>query len=187
MRADVRRPIAVALAALALGTIHPAARSADVRLGDSRPSGMTKPRTYSKPAERPHPAQVDTISRPGPVKRATAGTPVRHVSVTVQVRPLDTAPGQYDRFALMQNEPNPAFGPTTLRFACASASRVTLSLFSIQGQRVAMAVDGFYPAGVHSVRWNATDDRGRPLTPGVYILHMKAGRFQRSRKLVIRP
>lgn len=175
------------LAALALGTIHPAARSAGVRLGDSRPSGIPKPRTYSKPAERPHPAQADTTSRPGPAKRATAGTPVRHVAVTVQVQSLDGGPGRYDRFDLMQNQPNPAFGPTTLRFSCASASRVILSVFSIQGQRLAAPVDGFYPAGAHSVRWNAIDDRGRPLTPGVYILHMKAGRFQRSRKLVIRP
>ena len=129
------------------------------------------------------PAKADTTARPVARDRPRAtGTPVRQIGVTVQVIP--GRPVAY-RFDFRRPWPNPASTNAMLRFSLAEAGPVTISVYSLFGQRVATPVRVYYAPGEYEVRWPTTDDRGRRLAPGMYILRMTAGRQVRTHKLAI--
>lgn len=83
-------------------------------------------------------------------------------------------------YGLAQNYPNP-FNPSTLiRYDLPSAGRVTLSVYSVLGQKVATLVDGERPAGTHEVRFTAAD-----LPSGVYLYRIQSGSFVQTKKMTL--
>jgi len=137
----------------------------------------------SRPDSIAHPFERDPIRPP----RRAPVTPVRQVAVTVQVVNLDGAPPFARRVDLRRPWPNPATSATLLRFSCAESGPVTITVYSVFGQRVATPVRGSYLPGEYEVRWSTTDDRGRRLQPGMYVIRMAAGRAIRTQKLAITP
>lgn len=76
-------------------------------------------------------------------------------------------------FALLPCSPNPFNAATIIRWeAPAGGGRVTLAVYDARGARVRLLVDGFQPAGRHSLRWDGRDDGGRALATGVYFCRM---------------
>jgi len=58
--------------------------------------------------------------------------------------------------------------------------RVTVEVYNLLGQRVAVLKDGeSMPAGVHTVVWEAPR-----LASGVYFVRMDAGSYRKAQKLV---
>jgi flagellar hook assembly protein FlgD len=39
-------------------------------------------------------------------------------------------------------------------------------------------------AGYKSIRWNATNDRNKPVSAGLYLYTIQAGEFRQTRKMV---
>lgn len=73
-------------------------------------------------------------------------------------------------FELTQNYPNPFNPATQLSYALPSSGIVRLQVFDILGRLVATLVaDERQDAGVHSVRWEGVDSRGRDVSSGVYF------------------
>lgn len=64
--------------------------------------------------------------------------------------------------------PNPMSSGTTLRFALPAEAAVSLEVFSADGRRVAIAQQGDFAAGTHSVNWDGRGQDGSPLAGGVY-------------------
>jgi len=85
-------------------------------------------------------------------------------------------------FDLSPNEPNPFGRQTTIRFALPTTSRVRLEVFDLAGRKIATLLDGNQPAGLHSVVFRA--DAEKDLPSGVYFVHMSAGAFERTRKML---
>ncbi len=83
-------------------------------------------------------------------------------------------PAAPDRYELFDNYPNPFNPSTTIGFALPAESRVTLSIYSLTGRRIAVLADGVLPAGQQSVVWNATDDAGREVPSGAYTYTLRA-------------
>ncbi len=84
------------------------------------------------------------------------------------------------QFELSQNFPNP-FNPVThIRYALPKASRVTIELFSINGQKVKVLKDMQQSAGYYTLTVNASD-----LASGVYIYRMRAGYFSALKKFIL--
>jgi hypothetical protein len=75
---------------------------------------------------------------------------------------------------LLTPYPNPANPSTTFRFALTEASRVNLHIYNILGQRVRTLMDETKPAGQWEARWDGQNDRGVPVSSGVYIVQMTA-------------
>jgi len=78
------------------------------------------------------------------------------------------------------NYPNPFNPSTVIRYFTAARSHVTLAVFTLLGQRVAMLVDGVEEAGEHSVRFDGTG-----LGAGAYFCRLRAGEFTAVRRLML--
>lgn len=85
-----------------------------------------------------------------------------------------------DKFSLSQNFPNPFNPTTTIDFALPAGRNVSISVFNILGQRVSTLVNGFLPAGDHSVVWNASG-----FASGVYIYRIHAGQFSMTKRMLL--
>lgn len=75
-----------------------------------------------------------------------------------------------ETFELMAAYPNP-FNPTTnLSFALQRSTEVSMSVYNVLGQRLVFKNLGVYPAGIHSITFDASH-----LSSGIYIVQMMAG------------
>ncbi len=92
----------------------------------------------------------------------------------------DTAPA-----VALSCRPNP-FGPsTTIHFALAIPSHVSVGIHDAAGRCVAELADGTYPPGEHALCWDGTDGGGKIVSRGVYFARLVAGSRHRAIKLVL--
>jgi hypothetical protein len=83
--------------------------------------------------------------------------------------------------------PNPASGPSIVRFGLPEEGRVTIEVFDPVGRRVRTLCDGLFPAGSHAVRWDGAAGGGRRAAAGVYLLRFSAlGRTITRTAIVVR-
>nr|MBN2278200.1 T9SS type A sorting domain-containing protein [candidate division Zixibacteria bacterium] len=85
-----------------------------------------------------------------------------------------------EEFALSQNYPNPFNPTTTIQFSLPSAGNVNLEVYNVLGQRVATLVDEALEAGVHTVRWDASNQ-----SSGIYLYRIKASEFVETKKMML--
>jgi hypothetical protein len=78
----------------------------------------------------------------------------------------------------------PAESPVTLRFSLPAASRLAVAIFDLHGRQMARLYDGIMSAGEHALRWDGRSPVG-PVAPGVYLVRLRAGDVERTRKLVV--
>ena len=83
-------------------------------------------------------------------------------------------------YLLAQNYPNPFNPVTNIRYAISDRQFVTLKVFDVLGNEVAILVNGEKPAGEYTVKFDASN-----LASGVYIYKIRAGEFTQSKKLVL--
>ena len=108
---------------------------------------------------------------------ATAGSP------TAIAQSNTTLPPGYE---LQQNYPNPFNSATTLRFALPVGGKIDLSIYNLQGRKVARLATGKQlAAGWHQVRWEGLDAHRRPLSSGVYFYRLECGGKAITRKLIL--
>ena len=82
-------------------------------------------------------------------------------------------------FTLKANYPNP-FNPTTaIRYQLSAISEVNLSIYDMNGKKVATLVNGSKLAGYHSVNWDASN-----ISSGIYFYRLQAGDFVDTKKMV---
>ncbi|MCP4569680.1 MAG: T9SS type A sorting domain-containing protein [FCB group bacterium] len=91
-------------------------------------------------------------------------------------------PGQ---FSLEQNSPNPFNPLTKIEFYLPRQSKVELSIYNIQGQKVATLINRSLPVGDHEIIWNGTDDAGKPVASGVYFYKIISGDLSQARKMIL--
>ncbi len=84
------------------------------------------------------------------------------------------------RFALYQNYPNPFNPSSIIRFDVSKPEHVTLQVFNLLGQQVAVLTDEQKSPGVYKVQFN-----GAGLSSGVYFHRLTAGEFTQAKKLVL--
>jgi hypothetical protein len=81
---------------------------------------------------------------------------------------------------LSQNYPNP-FNPSTLiEYAVPKAGKVKLEVFNIIGQSVAVLFEGAASAGVHRVKFEASD-----YPSGVYFYRLEHSSGTLTKKMVL--
>jgi hypothetical protein len=83
------------------------------------------------------------------------------------------------RVRLMPSHPNPFNPITNLSFTLPEADRVSLEIFNIMGQRVAMLVDEWLDAGEHTVSWDASR-----FASGVYLYRLRTSTHSETRRMM---
>jgi hypothetical protein len=84
------------------------------------------------------------------------------------------------KFELSQNYPNP-FNPATLiQYSIPELSDVTVKVFNVLGQEVALLVNEVQSPGVYKVNFNASN-----LSTGVYMYRIQAGDFVAVKKMML--
>ena len=86
---------------------------------------------------------------------------------------------------LNQNYPNPFNPTTTISFSIQNNRNLELSIYNIKGQKVKLLISDQLLAGQHSVVWDGRDDNNKPVGSGIYFYKLKAGDFQRVRKMIL--
>ena len=83
-------------------------------------------------------------------------------------------------FELRQNYPNP-FNPTTqISFTLPQASDVTLSVYNVIGQRVAVLANDVLQSGQHTYSFDASN-----LASGMYLYRLQTDNFSSVRKMML--
>jgi hypothetical protein len=85
---------------------------------------------------------------------------------------------------LLPSSPNPFTQETRVGFSLASPSWASLSLYDVAGRLVKTLDEGTFPAGERHLVWDGKNDRGEPVTSGVYFLRLDANGIQRISKIV---
>jgi hypothetical protein len=100
---------------------------------------------------------------------------------TLGVNEKESVSGYFpNTFRLYQNYPNPFNPTTTIEFSIPKSEFVTLKVYNILGEEVAMLVSERLSAGKYKYDWDAGD-----LTSGVYLYRIQAGDYVESKKMVL--
>jgi cytochrome c peroxidase len=91
------------------------------------------------------------------------------------------------RILLGGSRPNPFHGATEITFTLPGAAAVNLDVFDVAGRQVRRLLTESRPAGLHTVVWDATNDQGRRVAPGVYFYRLKADREANVQRVVLLP
>lgn len=105
-------------------------------------------------------------------------------AVVAGVLELQSTPRE---FALHQNFPNPFNPDTTIKYDLAESADVTLQIYNVLGQVVrTLVASEAQDAGRYQIRWNGMDERGVPVSSGIYFYQIAAdGKFSDVRKLML--
>lgn len=106
----------------------------------------------------------------------TGGTPGRKNSIT-GVAGSNQIALKYELFPAWPNPFNPS---TTFEFALPKSAFVTLKVYNLLGEEVAMLVAEQREAGIHKLNWDA-----RGLAIGVYLYRLEVGEFVEVKKLIL--
>ena len=109
---------------------------------------------------------------------------IKYQEIVLDVEDNSTLPGY---FSLEQNYPNP-FNPTTkIKFSIPRSTEyhsvqqnVTLKVYDVLGNEIAVLVDEYKPAGMYEVEFDASS-----LSSGVYMYQLRAGSFTQTRKMIL--
>jgi DNA-directed RNA polymerase subunit F len=103
---------------------------------------------------------------------------------------LDLTTGLQDNetmLSLDQNYPNPFAGKTTIGFNVPAGynAPVNLSVYNLQGQKVATLFEGSPTTGYNTFEFNRTAVNGQRLPGGIYFFTLRSGEMVLTRKMVI--
>ena len=95
-------------------------------------------------------------------------------------------------FNLMQNYPNPFNPVTKIRYSVPNSNgkefdqsiKVSLKVYDILGNEVAMLVDKQQPAGLYEVEFDS-DKINKKLTSGIYFYKLIAGTYSDLKKMIL--
>ena len=98
----------------------------------------------------------------------------------------ETAPLQFE---LAQNSPNPfarrTAQSTTIHYNLAEPGAVSLRVYNLLGQEVAVLVQRWQNRGRYTAPWDGRDQRGLAVAAGVYFYQLRAPNFSATRKLIV--
>jgi hypothetical protein len=83
-------------------------------------------------------------------------------------------------FELLQNFPNPFNPSTKIKFALPEKVKVTLSLYSILGEKIEELIDSDLDAGYHEIEFNASN-----LSSGIYFYKIETSNYSVVKKMIL--
>ena len=87
-------------------------------------------------------------------------------------------------FYLNQNYPNPFNPVTTLSYSLPKDESVNITIYDIMGRPVKTIQNSFQTKGFKFVQWDAKNDSNEPVSAGLYLYTIQAGKFRQTKKMV---
>ena len=88
-------------------------------------------------------------------------------------------------FSLLQNYPNPFNPSTTITFQLENTTDYELAIYDMTGKQVRLLEQGNKGPGVYTAIWNGQNDKRKLVGSGVYVIRLKSGNRQMSRKATL--
>ena len=88
-------------------------------------------------------------------------------------------------FTLIQNFPNPFNPVTSIRYDLPEDALVNITIYDLMGRVVKTLINDQQTAGYTSLRWDATNEAGSPVSAGIYLYTIQAGDFRQTKKMVL--
>jgi M6 family metalloprotease-like protein len=89
------------------------------------------------------------------------------------------------KLALHQNHPNPFNPTTTIAFTLPEGARVNLAIFNSKGELVRTLLDETMKEGYKETAWEGRNDRGNPVSSGVYFYRLTTGKKVLTKKMIL--
>ena len=107
------------------------------------------------------------------------------VSVIIESLDLDEDSAMHLDYKIHQNYPNPFNPVTTLHYDLPEDALVKITIYDMMGRIVNNLVSSTQNAGYKSIQWNATNNAGQPVSAGLYLYTIQAGKFRQTKKMVL--
>jgi len=88
-------------------------------------------------------------------------------------------------YALYNAYPNPFNPVTTLRYDLPEDANVNIIIYDMMGRVVSNLARSKQNAGYKSIQWNATNNQDQPVSAGVYLYSIEAGKFRQTKKMIL--
>jgi len=88
-------------------------------------------------------------------------------------------------FSISQNFPNPFTQTTTFTFSVPKVSKISLSIFDLQGQKIKTIFSGLKNPGIHTINWDRKNSKGQVTPSGNYLLKLNAREKTTIRKIAL--
>lgn len=89
----------------------------------------------------------------------------------------------------LSNYPNPFNPSTTIEFSIEQNQQyeqVELCIYNLIGQKVkTFLINSSTDQPINSVTWNGTDDKGLPVSSGIYLYRIKSGGYEQVNKMIL--
>jgi hypothetical protein len=86
---------------------------------------------------------------------------------------------------LENNYPNPFNPVTSIKYSIATDSRVNLTVYNVNGQRIRTLVDENQKRGSYSVEWDGKGSKGNAVSSGVYFYRIRTDTYSCSQKMIL--
>ena len=93
--------------------------------------------------------------------------------------------GMQSSIFLAQNSPNPFNDNTRIEYFIPERTQVTIRIYNISGQLVSTLLNKVQNAGINSINWNASDENGNKVDPGLYIYRIESNGETQSRRMLL--
>ena len=90
-----------------------------------------------------------------------------------------------EKFMLHKNFPNPFNPATTIGYELPKNSDVQIKIIDVNGREVQSWTHQDQDEGYHEMVWAGVDHAGKPVSAGLYLLTVQAGKNFQSRKLLL--
>ena len=90
-----------------------------------------------------------------------------------------------NEFVVSQNYPNPFNPVTTLEYNLSEDGLVNITIYDMLGNIINHLVNEVQNSGCKTVKWNATNNQGQPVSAGVYLYSIEAGDFRQTKKMIL--
>ncbi|MDC0480576.1 endonuclease, partial [Candidatus Marinimicrobia bacterium] len=88
-------------------------------------------------------------------------------------------------YKLYNAYPNPFNPVTTIRYDLPENAFVNIRIYDLKGRSVNTLVSKEQTAGYKAIKWAGVDDKGQPVSAGLYLYTIQAGEFRQTKKMVL--
>ncbi len=114
-----------------------------------------------------------------------AGRAIRYAAEPVQTGMAESEAGISMPVPVIGLRPNPARRTAQVRLFLPLPGQVELAVYDITGRRVRKLAGSSLEKGSHTFVWDARDEKGKPVAPGIYLVRLTGDCGQLTGKLTI--